>query len=215
MSRLSLVFAVTLLAGCSAQSLPEDAAGSIKKAPPPNKKGLKPVGKNKLQDAKKEGGGKLTPPKGKRPFKSFLGAVSKSDAKGPYQAGGASALLLEGPDAQGQFRGEWRQLGHVNVTITGKQLKGGKIRLAGKDFKAVCDSVTAGGLECAVQLSNGTAQVLLNAGQSGDPDNPDCVSCADDRAAGCCMGTSECCTYCAPADECNLEGEESLPATIE
>ena len=212
MSRLSLVFAVTLLAGCSAQSVPEDAAGSIKKAPTPKK----PVDKNKLQDdAKKEGGDKLDAAKGQKPFKSFLGAVSKSDAKGPYQAGGASSLLLQGPNASGQFQGEWRQLGYANVTITGKQLNDGKIQLAGKDFKAVCDSVAEGGLKCAVQLSNGTAEVLLNAGESGDPNNPDCVSCTDDRAAGCCEGTGQCCTRCAPADECEPRGGESLPDTIE
>lgn len=146
-------------------------------------------------------------------FNSYLGSITLTTAESPFEAGAATALLLEGPSTKGRFKGEWRQLGELNITVQGRLLRDGKIRLTGKEFVAVCqDSTSVVGLNCLVQTPGGASVALLKEGESGDENNPDCVSCVDERKAGCCQGTGECCTYCAPADECNItSGGESIP----
>lgn len=147
-------------------------------------------------------------------FKSYLGKITSTTAKAPFQSGAGAALLLEGPTELGDFKGEWRQLGELNISVKGKLLGKGEIQLTGNEFEAVCrDGSSPGGLNCLVNTPGGRSAARLQPGESGDPDNPDCVSCTDERAAGCCQGTGECCTYCAPADECNIssDGESRQP----
>lgn len=151
-------------------------------------------------------------------FKSYLGKITRTTAKSPFQSGAATALLLSGPTEKGRFTGEWRQLGALNISVEGKLLENGRIRLIGNEFEAVCqDGSTPGGLSCLLNTSGGASVAQLEEGESGDPNNPDCVSCVDERAAGCCQGTGECCTYCAPADECNISsgGESEQPDEVQ
>ncbi len=151
-------------------------------------------------------------------FKSYLGKITRTTAKAPFQPGSSTALLLSGPTEEGRFTGEWRQLGALNITVKGKLLDNGEIRLVGNEFEALCrDATSPGGLSCLLNSAGGASVAQLEEGGSGDPDNPDCVSCVDERAAGCCQGTGVCCTYCAPADECNISsgGESEQPDEIQ
>ena len=137
-------------------------------------------------------------------FATWQGEITQSSSE-TFEAGTPSSLLLHGPDAAGRYAGEWRQLGCGHVNVIGREMSNGNLRLVGTDLEAVCREVASGALQCLLQLADGTAEAELDDGNSGDPDNPDCVSCADERAAGCCDWVG-CCVRCAPVGECDPGG---------
>ena len=142
-------------------------------------------------------------------FESWRGTIVASSADDPYRVGAGAALGLEGPSENGRFRGEWRQLSKVTIPVEGARLADGRLRLLGENFAATCREGVDDALACAIQASEGEAQaeLELEPGESGDEQNPDCVSCQWDSF--CCQGTGECCTFCAPLGSCGLD--ESIP----
>jgi len=138
-------------------------------------------------------------------FETWVGAVTESSADEPYDTGSASALYLRGPDADGQYVGEWQQPGLAHVWVRAVETDNG-LRIVGQELVVNCRRDSAGSLLCLIHRPSGNAIAEMHL--SSWPVPPGELPRDPNRPSfGCPGGFHVCHSFCCPAGElCSHEG---------